>query len=118
MSSSHRGGRAMKETALYAAWMIAASVGTTSAAAQPVVPAKGMPRMPVKEVTVFKDGHAFVLHAGRVATSDAGHVVLDELPSPVLGTFWPYVSDRRARLTSVTTGRSDVRVERTAVDLR
>jgi hypothetical protein len=108
----------MKETALYAAWMIAASVGTTSAAAQPVVPAKGMPRMPVKEVTVFKDGHAFVLHAGRVATSDAGHVVLDELPSPVLGTFWPYVSDRRARLTSVTTGRSDVRVERTAVDLR
>lgn len=108
----------MKKTTAYAAWVIAVSIVTAPLAAAPAASGQRMPRMPVKEVTVFKDGHAFVLHAGRMATSEAGHVVLDELPSPVLGTFWPYVSDRRARLTSVTTGRSDVRVERTAVDLR
>jgi hypothetical protein len=102
----------------YGAWVIAGLAVTAAAAAEPSAPRNGFPRMPVKEVTVFKDGHAFVLHAGRMATNEAGHIVLDELPSPVLGTFWPYVSDRRARLTSVTTGRSDVRVERTAVDMR
>ena len=46
--------------------------------------------MPVKEVTVFKDGHAFVLHEGAMPTDAAGNVLMDYLPSPVLGTFWPY----------------------------
>jgi hypothetical protein len=51
----------------------------------------------VNEVTLFKDGHAFVLQSGRVATNEAGDVTLDQLPSPVLGTFWPYAADRKAR---------------------
>ena len=37
--------------------------------------------MPVKEVTVFKDGHAFVLHEGRMTTDASGNVVLDNLPT-------------------------------------
>lgn len=84
------------------------------ASAQP----KGLTRLPVKEVTVFKDGHAFVLHAGRMATDGGGNVVLDQLPAPVIGTFWPYVAERGVRLASVTASRRDVSVERTALDLR
>jgi hypothetical protein len=79
---------------------------------------KALARMPVKEVTVFKDGHAFMLHAGRMTTDEAGNVVLDQLPSPVIGTFWPYVADRRAKLASVTAGSRDVLVEHTALELR
>jgi hypothetical protein len=98
---------------------IVVSIGASAppAAACQLMPAIPAP-MPVHEVTLFKDGHAFVLQSGRMATNDAGDVTLDQLPSPVLGTFWPFASDRKARLRSVTSGRSDVRVERTALDLR
>jgi len=41
----------------------------------------------VKEVTVFKDGHAFVLHSGKMPTEGAGNVVMDYLPTPVMGAF-------------------------------
>lgn len=99
---------------LVCAFAVLAVPASTQPAAQP----KGFTRMPVKEVTVFKDGHAFVLHAGGMATDDNGNVVLDQLPAPVIGTFWPYVAERGARLASVTAGRRDVSVERTALDLR
>lgn len=49
-------------------------------------------KMPIKELTVFKDGHAFVLHEGTMPTDAAGNVVLDYLPTPVVGTFWAYAS--------------------------
>lgn len=97
---------------------VGAVAGVVLAGGSAAAGSAGAARLPVKEVTVFKDGHAFVLHAGRVPTGGGGDVVLDELPSPVLGTFWPYVSDRRARLVAVTAGRSEVREERTALDLR
>ncbi len=74
--------------------------------------------VPVQEVTVFKDGHAFVVRAGQAAIDDAGDVVLDELPAPVLGTFWPFCTDERARLHSVVVGRRDVDVPHTAMDVR
>ncbi len=97
---------------------LAACLAGAAAEAGSAVSSKALARMPVKEVTVFKDGHAFVLHAGRMATDEAGNVVLDQLPSPVIGTFWPYVADRRAKLTSVTASQREVLVERTALDLR
>lgn len=75
-------------------------------------------RLPVKEVTVFKDGHALVLHEGRMPTDAAGQVVLDYLPSPVLGTFWPYCHEPGARLSAVTASARRVGVERTALALR
>ena len=60
--------------------------------------------MPVKEVTVFKDGHAFVLHEGALPTDAAGNVLMDYLPSPVLGTFWPYSSNADVKLVGVVAG--------------
>ena len=84
----------------------------------PVAKTKEPATMPVKEVTVFKDGHAFVLHEGKMPVDNDGNVVLDQLPSPVVGTFWPYSADKKARLASVTAGRSLVKVKRTALTLR
>ena len=57
--------------------------------------------LPVREVTVFKDGHALVLHEGRLPTNADGGVTLDNLPMPVLGTFWPYSADAQTPLVSV-----------------
>ena len=73
--------------------------------------------MPVKEVTIFKDGHAFVLHEGSLATDAAGNVLMDYLPSPVLGTFWPYSSSTDAKLVGVVAGQRRVLVEQTALSL-
>lgn len=57
----------------------------------PAAPApSAMPALPVREVTVFKDGYAFVLQEGGLPVNAAGEVVLDNLPMPVVGTFWPY----------------------------
>jgi hypothetical protein len=74
--------------------------------------------LPVKEVTVFKDGHAFVLHEGKMPVDAEGRVVLANLPNPVLGTFWPYSAEPQTPLVSVVSSRRQVTVERTAVTLR
>jgi hypothetical protein len=74
-------------------------------------------RMPVKEITVFKDGHAFVLHEGAMPVDQAGTSTLDYLPRPVLGTFWPYSAAKNARLASVVAARKKVAVEREAQNL-
>src|SRR6266481_4677462 len=47
-----------------------------------------------------------------------GNVVMDYLPAPVLGTFWPYSADPGVKLTAVTAGQKRVLVERTALSLR
>jgi len=73
--------------------------------------------LPVREVTVFKDGHAFLLHAGTAPVDERGHVVLDRLPAPVLGTFWPFSAEPTAPLRAVRTGRDRVEVARTALGL-
>ena len=86
--------------------------------AEPAAPLGALAKMPVKELTVFKDGHAFVVHQGAMPTDAAGNVVMDYLPTPVLGTFWPYCHDKRATLKAVTAGRRRVRIERTAMTLR
>src|SRR5687768_12493957 len=86
--------------------------------ADPATPLTALARMPVKEITVFKDGHAFVQHAGKMPVDDPGNVVLDALPQPVLGTFWPYSSDKAAKLASVTASVRKVKLDRTALTLR
>jgi hypothetical protein len=73
--------------------------------------------MPVKEVTVFKDGHAFVLHEGRMPTDAGGNVVLDYLPTPIIGTFWSYSADTNAKLTGVVSGRRIVSFDKTALNI-
>ncbi|MDX1932063.1 MAG: hypothetical protein SFU56_05615 [Capsulimonadales bacterium] len=78
-------------------------------------PVKPPPALPVREVTVFKDGHAFVLKQGKVRIGADASVFLPELPNPVLGTFWPYSAERNFPLRSVVAGFRTVQRERSAV---
>lgn len=71
--------------------------------------------LPVKEITVFKDGHAFVMHEGNAAVDESGDVKLDYLPRPVIGTFWPFANDKAAQLESVSAGQQRVSFDRTAL---
>ena len=82
------------------------------------LPCGALARMPAREITVFKDGHAFVLHEGDMPADKDGNVILDRLPAPVMGTFWPYASDPKAKLTAVVAGRRQLQVEKTALNLR
>ena len=88
------------------------------ARAEKAAPLGALGRMPVKEVTVFKDGHAFVLNEGKLPVDAAGNVQLDDLPTPVLGTFWPYSAGKAAKLQAVVAGQRRILVERTALSLR
>ncbi|MEW6125953.1 MAG: hypothetical protein AB1757_02720 [Acidobacteriota bacterium] len=85
--------------------------------AQSAAPLAALAKMPVKEVTIFKDGHAFVLHEGAMPVDATGSVLMDYLPAPVLGTFWAYSADKNLKLNSVTAGQRRVLVERTALRL-
>lgn len=81
-------------------------------------PLSALAKMPVKEITIFKDGHALVLHEGKMPTDAAGNVLLDHLPTPVIGTFWPYSVDKNVKLVGVTAARRRVLVNQTALTLR
>ena len=74
-------------------------------------------RMPVREVTVFKDGHAFVLNEGTLPVAADGSVALDGLPAPVLGTFWPYSAEKGATLRAVVAGQKRIATHRTPLHL-
>jgi hypothetical protein len=100
---------------LVALWTLCVCLTPAHAQAEP---AAALKRMPIKEVTVFKDGHAFVVHEGRLPVDAKGHVVLDRLPTPVLGTFWPYSADPDVKLSAVTASRRRVSGQQTALDLR
>ena len=52
------------------------------------------------------------------ATDPGGNVVMDYLPTPMLGTFWAYSTDKAATLSAVTASRQKVLIERTALNLR
>jgi len=82
------------------------------------VEASVLTSMPVKELAVFKDGHAFVLHESSLPTDPTGDIVIDTLPTPVLGTFWPYSADPHAKLNAVVAGQRKVRATRTALNVR
>jgi hypothetical protein len=75
------------------------------------------PTLPVREITVFKDGHAMLLHEGELPVDPAGNVVMDGLPQPVMGSFWPYSADPKAPLGSVVAGHRTVKVERDAASV-
>jgi len=73
--------------------------------------------MPVKEITIFKDGHAFVLHEGKMPAGIDGNVTIDYLPRPIIGTFWAYSADSNAKLTGVVSHKRVVPVKRTALTI-
>ncbi|HZE96110.1 MAG TPA: hypothetical protein VE981_03715 [Planctomycetota bacterium] len=72
------------------------------------------PALPVREITIFKDGHSLLLHEGELPVDESGAVLLDGLPQPVLGSFWPYSAEPKTPLASVVAGHRTVRVERDA----
>lgn len=87
------------------------------AATHPLLAATQLTRLPVKEVTIFKDGHAFVLHAGTAAVDPDGAVRVDSLPAPVIGTFWPFAADPRAKLSGTAAGRERISRSSTALNV-
>ncbi|MFY9227350.1 MAG: hypothetical protein WAQ98_32060 [Blastocatellia bacterium] len=72
-------------------------------------------KVSIKEISVFKDGHVFVLHEENLPTDSNGNVLLDYIPNPILGTFWPFSADPNAKLVGVSTGIRKIAVERTAL---
>ncbi len=94
--------------------LLAAALGAQ--APSPTVPPATSTALPVREVTVFKDGHAYVIREQPSPGAGRRQVVLDELPQPVLGTFWPYASGG-ARLVSAKAGRQEVEESVEAQDL-
>jgi len=93
-------------------------LATAVAAARRAEPLQALAKMAIREVTVFKDGHVFVQHSGRMPVNRAGQVIMDYLPAPVLGTYWPYSAEKRAVLRAVTAGKRKVLVEKTALTIR
>jgi hypothetical protein len=89
-----------------------------SVRADDAAPLSALAKMPVKEVTIFKDGHAMMLHEGRMPIEASGDVIMDYLPAPVLGTFWPYSGDKDVKLNSVIAGQRKVLVERTSLTIQ
>jgi len=100
-------------------WTFMAALGLTAtgAWAAPAAPNAALARMPVKEITVFKDGNSFVMREGTLPTDASGDVLMDDLPTPVLGTFWVYSTDARAKVVSVSARPRRVLIERTALTL-
>jgi len=96
---------------------VAFECSLSACAAEPTA-LSALARLPVTEITVFKDGHAYVLHQGSQPVDEQGDVKLDTLPSPEIGTFWPYSADKVATLASVSAGRWTVKVERNALTIR
>ena len=94
-------------------WLLGC-VADPPAQADPPVPAS----LPVREVSVFKDGHAFVVHRGTVDVDAEGRTVLRHLPAPVQGTFWAGATDEGVGVAAVTASQAPVKVERTALSLK
>lgn len=112
-----------------AAWLLVTGLLLPPAAAQgkgggvrlrahEAIEASALTSMPVRELAVFKDGHAFVLHESEVPTEPGGDVILNTLPTPVIGTFWAYSADAQAKLAGVVAGRRKVKSERSALSVR
>lgn len=95
-----------------------ASKGGRRAAAPQPVQLTALSTLPVREVTVFKDGHAFLLHEGRMSTDSEGCAHIDRLPTPVVGTFWAYSADPAVQLKSVVASRRRVRIDQTALNIQ
>src|SRR5688572_3065790 len=93
---------------------VALSFTTVLLAQEP--PRVAAPTLPVREVTVFKDGHAYVIREAALAAGTIT-LTLDELPQPVMGTFWPYATGG-AKLVSAKAGTETVQEMQPAVDLR
>ena len=105
----------MKRSAVVLALLLS---GVPAAYGDVAPPLTALANLPVREITSFKDGYVFVLHEGPMPVDANGDIAMDYLPTPVLGTFWPYSIDSRAKLAAVTASQHRVMVEHTALTLR
>ncbi|MGI9474728.1 MAG: hypothetical protein ACR2NZ_24565 [Rubripirellula sp.] len=96
-------------------WLRLATVGTVLFLMPLASVFSELSQLPVREVTVFKDGHAFVVRRGNMEVSTQGSVRLGNLPQPVMGTFWPFVDDTKAVLQSVTVGEQIIESRQSAL---
>jgi hypothetical protein len=103
---------------LVSALLLGQAFTSAASAVEQAAPLSTFGKLPIKEITVFKDGHAFVAHEGEMPTDEHGRVIMDYLPTPVVGTFWPYSAEQGARLVSVVASQKRVLIERTALNLR
>lgn len=62
--------------------------------------------LPVREVSIFKDGHALVEHAGPVE-AEGGVARLEGLPAPLLGTFWSWSETPESPLLTARAGSEE-----------
>ena len=99
----------MKTTLLLAGVL---ATGTIAAQAQPEV----LGGLPIREATVFKDGHSLVIHEGEMQTNADGDVTLRYLPEPLRGTFWAFENSGDASIVKVTAGYDVKESERQLVD--
>ncbi len=74
-------------------------------------------QLPIREVTIFKDGTSWIRHQGELRAT-SGNVALDGLPSPVLGTFWASSESDEYQIAAVRAHRRSIRKEIAAVTLR
>lgn len=74
--------------------VVAAMVGPLSAEAPKFTPK-------VTHVTAFKDGHALVMARGKATLQD-GWCRTTEVPAPLLGAFWGFVSDEKLRVDRIS----------------
>lgn len=95
---------------------ILSSLCLAAALAAQDAPTANAHSLPVKELTAFKDGHAYVVRETLLSNDAKGRVLLDELPVPVLGTFWPYATGG-ASVVSAKAGQRSVKVKLPATTL-
>lgn len=69
-------------------------------------------KLPVREATVFKDGHVFLVHEGNATTDPSGSVILEDLPNPILGTFWAHCAEPDTAIEAVISSRDTIDLSR------
>jgi hypothetical protein len=102
---------------LSAALWLLAGAASYPVKAEPAAELSALAKMPIREITIFKDGHAFVEHSGNMPVDPHGNVLMDYLPTPVLGTFWAFSADKSAKLAAVVASQHRIRVPYTALSI-
>lgn len=99
-----------------AALPVAAPKSATPATRKPGAAVKAAP-LNVRAVAVFKDGHALVRAEATGVPDRDGFLEIDRIPSPVAGSFLPFVTTTGVTLDSVILNREVVRHSRPAANL-
>jgi hypothetical protein len=95
--------------------LLVAAAATAAPAPKPSAADKAPAKSRVVAASIFKDGHVLVRQEATLTPKD-GEIVLDVLPTPVSGSYHPYVA-APARLAQVIAGSTLVSSPRLSQDL-